>query len=537
MSKLTKYLFLFLILSLFSTLVSAGVKEDLLIRLSELSNSIKSLKSGTDLASLEQALTEYQSISNQLGGDQASTNAGGISAPNQISTAPTAPDNTTISSASFSDAPGLAITTGAPVAATIAVTTTDTYLWDIDLTVNITHTFASDLDFTLTSPAGSTIVISTDNGGGNDDVFAGTLFDDDAIDIDVNNSVNDFTYTNSVTATPLAIESAFAGLIGEDPNGTWTLDLADDAGGDDGVFIDWSLNIFTLDQAPINDPVVSGSSAPALAITTGAPIADTITIVSPNIFVCDVNMTTSITHTFASDLDFTLTSPAGTIAAISTDNGGGFDDVFNGTLWDDSALISANDFAHANAITSTPLVPEASMGAFIGEDPNGVWTINIADDAGGDDGSLASWSLDITTCAGMALNSSVITPSLADLSTIDIVAPGGTAEIVFANSGGTDGTLDSCTLTTGVNFSITAPAVFPATIAAGGDVTVTILGLSEGTDTLNCSFTDSTGTTNVSFNLLGNPPAIIPILNNWTLLFLIVLIMAIGLTRKRIKFN
>ena len=39
------------------------------------------------------------------------------------------------------------------------------------------------------------------------------------------------------------------------------------------------------------------------------------------------------------------------------------------------------------------------MGAFIGEDPTGTWTLTICDDLAGDGGSLDSWSLDLTTTA------------------------------------------------------------------------------------------------------------------------------------------
>src|SRR4030095_5066908 len=42
------------------------------------------------------------------------------------------------------------------------------------------------------------------------------------------------------------------------------------------------------------------------------------------------------------------------------------------------------------------------MGAFIGEDPNGTWTITISDDLDGDGGSLNSWALDVTTCVCVA---------------------------------------------------------------------------------------------------------------------------------------
>jgi hypothetical protein len=50
-----------------------------------------------------------------------------------------------------------------------------------------------------------------------------------------------------------------------------------------------------------------------------------------------------------------------------------------------------------NLTAATPLVPEEALGAFIGENPNGTWTVTIDDDAGGDIGTLNSWSLALTT--------------------------------------------------------------------------------------------------------------------------------------------
>jgi subtilisin-like proprotein convertase family protein len=51
----------------------------------------------------------------------------------------------------------------------------------------------------------------------------------------------------------------------------------------------------------------------------------------------EVRLQTSIRHSSSVDLDITLTSPAGTIVTITSDNGGTNDNVFNGTQWFDRA--------------------------------------------------------------------------------------------------------------------------------------------------------------------------------------------------------
>jgi uncharacterized repeat protein (TIGR01451 family) len=140
-----------------------------------------------------------------------------------------------------------------------------------------------------------------------------------------------------------------------------------------------------------------------------AVVTSTLVVSGAGTYIHDVDLTTFITHTFASDLDITLLSPGGTVVTLTTDNGGGNDNVFNGTIWDDDAdpdgqvPYTSNDglvtdSTYANNVLESPLVPEEAMGAFIGEDPNGTWTITISDDLGGDSGSLNSWTLDATTC-------------------------------------------------------------------------------------------------------------------------------------------
>jgi subtilisin-like proprotein convertase family protein len=139
----------------------------------------------------------------------------------------------------------------AVVTSTIEVAGAGAYLTDLDLITNITHTFAADLDITLQSPAGTVATITTDNGAGNDNVFAGTTFDDQAnpggqVPYSTNNGVvTDNAYANNQTATPLEPEEALAVFSGENPNGTWTLTISDDLAGDGGTLQSWSLDLTT----------------------------------------------------------------------------------------------------------------------------------------------------------------------------------------------------------------------------------------------------------------------------------------------------
>ena len=299
---------------------------------------------------------------------------------------------------------------GGIAASTITVSGVNTYLQDLDLFTDIPHTFAADLHITVTSPAGTAVTLTTDNGGTNDNVFAGTTWDDDAGDTNPPGPVTDNTFANAVVETPLVPEEAFAAFIGEDPNGTWTLDIVDDAGQDIGTLNSWSVTLTTLTATPIFDPVMSVASTDtpsAIPDGPGGMVSSTIAVSGGATFVCDVDITTDITHTFATDLDLTVTSPGGTVSTMTTDNGGVNDNVFAGTLWDDDAGDTnppgpVTDNTFADLVVETPLVFEEALGAFIGEDPNGNWVIDVIDDTSLDLGTLNSWTVHVTTCACVA---------------------------------------------------------------------------------------------------------------------------------------
>ncbi|MGH2592957.1 MAG: proprotein convertase P-domain-containing protein [Anaerolineae bacterium] len=157
-------------------------------------------------------------------------------------------------------------------------------------------------------------------------------------------------------------------------------------------------------------PATFTNTTPVTIPTGPAVISSTLTVSGAGAYLLDLDLTTVISHTFAADLDITLASPQGTIVTLSTDNGGSNDNVFAGTLWDDNAdpdgqvpYTSNNglvtDQVYVNLTTASPLAPEEAMGAFVGEDPNGVWALTISDDAAADGGTLNSWSLTVTTAA------------------------------------------------------------------------------------------------------------------------------------------
>lgn len=406
---------------------------------------------------------------------------------------PTAHCNSTAATATFTQSTPTAIPTGpAVVTSTIVVSGASSYLFDLNLTTFITHSFAADLEITLTSPSGTVVTLTTDNGAGNDNVFNGTIWDDDAnpagtVPYTTNNGlVTDHVYANLTLASPLVPEEALGAFIGENPNGTWTITISDDLTGDGGSLDSWSMEVTGLATNPSTSFDVF-SDSPALAIPTGpAVVSSTIAVSGIDNYILDLNVITNISHTFAADLDVTITSPAGTVVTLTSDNGAGNDDVFAGTTWNDQAdpdglvpyttnngLVS--DHLYANLTLATPLVPEDALSAFIGEDPNGTWTITISDDLAGDGGTLNSWGLDFATIGD------VVPPSITCGGNITADNATGTCASAFINLTGTATSSDACS-TPVVNYSPSS-GNFPV-----GTTTVTATATDGAGNTSTCTF-------------------------------------------------
>jgi subtilisin-like proprotein convertase family protein len=265
------------------------------------------------------------------------------------------------------------------------------WLWDVDLVTDIGHAFPTDLDIVLTSPQGKSTTITTDNGGSATNAFAGTRWDDQAA-----TSVNNETFAANVVEVALQPEGAMGRLRGQNPNGTWTLKVTDDFASDDGTLNRWSLRITTFTSEPYTS-VSHFENGTDTAIPDTTTITSTIAVSGLSASVIDVDVKTHIIHAFPGDLDMSLTSPEGRTVVITTDNGSGTVNAFNGTNWNDQASSPVSDHAFSSGVVATPLIPEGAMSAFHGENPNGTWTLTIADDAAGDVGTLDNWRLSFRT--------------------------------------------------------------------------------------------------------------------------------------------
>ncbi|MFM7520920.1 MAG: proprotein convertase P-domain-containing protein, partial [Planctomycetota bacterium] len=123
-----------------------------------------------------------------------------------------------------------------PVTSSLVVSGIGTSITDVNVRVNITHTWDSDLDVFLIAPDGTRVELFTDVGGSGDN-FTNTVLDDQAA-----TSITAGTAPFTGTYRP---EGSLATLNGKNPNGTWRLEITDDTGTDVGTLNNWSVIITT----------------------------------------------------------------------------------------------------------------------------------------------------------------------------------------------------------------------------------------------------------------------------------------------------
>ncbi|MEQ8769178.1 MAG: proprotein convertase P-domain-containing protein [Phycisphaerales bacterium] len=148
------------------------------------------------------------------------------------------------------------------------LTVTESFcIGDVDVDLDLNHTFSGDLIITLTSPQGTSVTLHNE-GGGSDDFTPRRYDDDDA--------------ANFLAEGP----GMLADFEFEIVTGVWTLTVEDDAGGDQGTLNAWQLRVASSGDtcppdAPDFDLVVDENQAAAATLSASAidPI-DTFTITS-----------------------------------------------------------------------------------------------------------------------------------------------------------------------------------------------------------------------------------------------------------------
>ncbi len=142
------------------------------------------------------------------------------------------------------ETPPLGIADNTQVSSPLAIGSFGT-IEGLTVRMNLAHTYIGDLQLTLTSPAGTQVILHSHSGGSSDDIVG--------------------TYGEGlVPAQPLAA------FDGQSITGTWTLTIADTAGGDTGALNDWALSwgtagVEALVNVTLNSAFISVNGVAAAA--------------------------------------------------------------------------------------------------------------------------------------------------------------------------------------------------------------------------------------------------------------------------------
>jgi subtilisin-like proprotein convertase family protein len=275
---------------------------------------------------------------------------------------------------------------------------------DLDVKLNINHTYDGDLDIYLIAPDDTRIELFTDVGGSQNN-FIDTIVDNEA-----GQSINEGSAPFTGSYRP---EGNLADLYGKEINGTWKLEVKDDSGGSTGVLNSWYLIAKLQVLGPVPSPVImcepnlpegtfdtiswndvgeicQHESSTSETIPDEGTMTSTL-VIDDNGMIEDLNVKVNISHDWDSELDVYLIAPDNTRIELFTDVGGSQDD-FNDTILDDQALQSITE---GSAPFTGSYCPEESLDALIGKDINGSWTLEVTDDSWFGSGTLNCWSLTI----------------------------------------------------------------------------------------------------------------------------------------------
>ena len=115
---------------------------------------------------------------------------------------------------------------------------------DVNVTMNLDHSYFGEVTATLLSPSGTQVQLFKDVCGTSVNALA--TFDDSGSIL--------ICGTNPTLGGIVKPSQLLSALNGQTPTGTWTLRIADSAGGDGGVLNSWSLNVCTILSVALSNP-------------------------------------------------------------------------------------------------------------------------------------------------------------------------------------------------------------------------------------------------------------------------------------------
>jgi subtilisin-like proprotein convertase family protein len=287
-------------------------------------------------------------------------------------------------------------TPGATVSRSITVSGKTGTIRDLDVITNITHPVNRELTMTLTKGSRSILLVkSVKAGRAGSNGYNGTVWDDSAA-----KTVAEANEDLNVNGTQLTLspEGSLAAFIGDDPNGVYTLSVNDNAAGDVGTLSGFRLDFTTSEATQTTATTVATGDGGSLPDAPGTGVLEkTVTVSGAKKYLTDVDVFTNLEHHFdPGELTMRLVSPQGTTVMLSNHRGSGSLRSLS-TTWNDAATNLITTAAWTPGQTRSQLVPEGSLGALIGQDPNGTWKLIIEDTGATDGFDLAGWNLNLTS--------------------------------------------------------------------------------------------------------------------------------------------
>ncbi|MFZ0545814.1 MAG: M36 family metallopeptidase [Candidatus Promineifilaceae bacterium] len=177
----------------------------------------------------------------------------------------------------------------------IVVSGIDTSVTDVNLRLtDLSHTYPDDLDMLLVGPQGQNLIFMSDSGGSTDVVNIELVIDDSAgAPLPDATALSSGTYQAAnygsgdsfpAPAPGPSAATTMATFNSTDPNGTWSLYINDDAGGDSGSLGGWCLAIETVPGGPTATPTATATNTPvptATATATATSTPDSTPVATP----------------------------------------------------------------------------------------------------------------------------------------------------------------------------------------------------------------------------------------------------------------
>jgi subtilisin-like proprotein convertase family protein len=210
----------------------------------------------------------------------------------------------------------------------------------IVVNVSITHTWRGDLSVALLGPEGGRVVLHDRQGSSADDLI------------------------KSFNSAELP---GLASFLGTEVNGAWTLEVVDHARADIGTVNEWGID-FQI-QRPSE---LRYESKPAAQIPDNddAGVIDVVDV-TENQTISDCVVEVDISHSWKGDLRVSISAPNGETVMLHDRTGREQDNI-----------------REAYTLATRP-----ELGALLGIDTRGAWTLRVSDHAGLDVGKLNAWAL------------------------------------------------------------------------------------------------------------------------------------------------